>query len=210
MKRSKSSQEWLQRHFNDHYVKMAQKKGYRSRAVFKLQEIQDKKRIIKPGQVVVDLGAAPGGWSQIAVPMVGRKGAIIAMDILPMDPIEGVDFIEGDFTTQEVHDQLLEVINGRAVDLVMSDIAPNITGLKAVDQPRSMYLAELALDFAREVLKPGGDFLVKVFQGEGFDEYLRDVRTSFSKVSVRKPKASRPKSREVYLLAQGLKPSAST
>ena len=210
MKRSKSSQEWLQRHFNDHYVKQAQKKGYRSRAVFKLQEIQEKKRLIKPGQVIVDLGAAPGGWSQVAVPMVGKRGAVIAMDILPMDPINGVDFIQGDFTTQEVHDQLLGVIDGRAVDLVMSDIAPNITGLKAVDQPRSMYLAELALDFAREVLKPGGDFLVKVFQGEGFDEYLRDVRSSFPKVSVRKPKASRPKSREVYLLAQGLKAPAST
>lgn len=210
MKRSKSSQEWLQRHFNDHYVKMAQKKGYRSRAVFKLQEIQDKKRIIRPGHVVVDLGAAPGGWSQISVPMVGRKGAVIAMDILPMDPINGVDFILGDFSEQKTHDQLLEVINGRAVDLVMSDIAPNITGLKAIDQPRSMYLAELALEFAREVVKPDGDFLVKAFQGEGFDAYLKDVRSSFTKVSSRKPKASRPKSREIYILAQGLKPSAKT
>ncbi len=205
MKRSKSSQEWLQRHFNDHYVKLAQRKGYRSRAVFKLQEIQDKKRIIKPGQVVVDLGAAPGGWSQIAVPMVGRKGTIIAMDILPMDPLDGVDFILGDFSEQAVYDQLLTVINGRSVDLVMSDIAPNITGFKAIDQPRSMYLAELALGFAREVVKPGGDFLVKVFQGEGFDTYLKDVRSSFTKVSSRKPKASRPKSRETYILAQGLK-----
>lgn len=205
MKRSKSSQNWLKRHFDDPYVKQAQRAGYRSRAVFKLLEIQEKKRIIKPGQVIVDLGAAPGGWSQVAVPMVGRKGAVIAMDILPMEPIEGVDFIQGDFSEQDVHDRLLATINGRSVDLVMSDMAPNITGLKAVDQPRAMYLAELALDFARGVLKPGGDFLVKVFQGEGFDEFLREVRASFQKVVIRKPQASRPKSREVYLLAQGKK-----
>ena len=205
MKRSKSSQNWLKRHFDDPYVKQAQKAGYRSRAVFKLLEIQEKKRIIKPGQVIVDLGAAPGGWSQAAVPMVGRKGAVIAMDILPMDPIEGVDFIQGDFSEQDVHDQLMATINGRSVDLVMSDMAPNISGLKAVDQPRAMYLAELALDFAHEVLKPGGDFLVKVFQGEGFDEFLKQVRASFQKVVIRKPQASRPKSREVYLLAQGKK-----
>ncbi|HHH48369.1 MAG TPA: 23S rRNA (uridine(2552)-2'-O)-methyltransferase RlmE [Gammaproteobacteria bacterium] len=205
MKRSKSSQNWLKRHFDDPYVKQAQKAGYRSRAVFKLLEIQEKRRIIKPGQVIVDLGAAPGGWSQVAVPMVGRKGAVIAMDILPMEPIEGVDFIQGDFSEQDVHDRLLATINGRGVDLVMSDMAPNITGLKAVDQPRAMYLAELALDFAREVVKPGGDFLVKVFQGEGFDEFLKQVRASFQKVVIRKPQASRPKSREVYLLAQGKK-----
>ena len=210
MKRSKSSQNWLKRHFDDPYVKQAQKAGYRSRAVFKLLEIQEKKRIIKPGQVIVDLGAAPGGWSQAAVPMVGRKGAVIAMDILPMDPIEGVDFIQGDFSEQDVHDQLMATINGRSVDLVMSDMAPNISGLKAVDQPRAMYLAELALDFAHEVLKPGGDFLVKVFQGEGFDEFLKQVRASFQKVVIRKPQASRPKSREVYLLAQGKKTPAST
>ena len=205
MKRSKSSQSWLKRHFDDPYVQRAQKAGYRSRAVFKLLEIQEKKRVIRPGQVVVDLGAAPGGWSQVAVPLVGRKGAVIAVDILPMEPIEGVDFIQGDFTERDVHDRLLATINGRGVDLVMSDMAPNITGLKAVDQPRAMYLAELALDLAREVLKPGGDFLVKVFQGEGFDEFLKAVRASFQKVVIRKPQASRPKSREVYLLAQGMK-----
>ncbi len=205
MKRSKSSQNWLKRHFDDPYVKQAQKAGYRSRAVFKLLEIQEKKRVIKPGQVIVDLGAAPGGWSQVARPLVGRKGAVIAMDILPMEPIEGVDFIQGDFSEQDVHDRLMATINGREVDLVMSDMAPNISGLKAVDQPRAMYLAELALDFAREVLKPGGDFLVKVFQGEGFDEFLKQVRASFQKVVIRKPQASRPKSREVYLLAQGKK-----
>jgi len=210
MKRSKSSQNWLKRHFDDPYVKQAQKAGYRSRAVFKLLEIQEKRRIIKPGQVIVDLGAAPGGWSQVAVPMVGRKGAVIALDILPMDPIEGVDFIQGDFSEQDVHDQLMTTINGRSVDLVMSDMAPNISGLKAVDQPRAMYLAELALDFARDVLKPGGDFLVKVFQGEGFDEFLKQVRAAFQKVVIRKPQASRPKSREVYLLAQGKKTPASS
>ncbi len=210
MKRSKSSQNWLKRHFDDPYVKQAKKAGYRSRAVFKLLEIQEKRRIIKPGQIIVDLGAAPGGWAQVAVPMVGRKGAVIAMDILPMDPIEGVDFIQGDFSEQDVHDQLLATINGRSVDLVMSDMAPNISGLKAVDQPRAMYLAELALDFARGALKPGGDFLVKVFQGEGFDEYLKDVRDSFKKVVIRKPKASRPKSREVYLLAMEMNKEAGT
>lgn len=210
MKRSKSSQNWLKRHFDDPYVKQAKKAGYRSRAVFKLLEIQEKRRIIKPGQIIVDLGAAPGGWSQVAVPMVGRKGAVIAMDILPMDPIEDVDFIQGDFSEQDVHDQLLATINGRSVDLVMSDMAPNISGLKAVDQPRAMYLAELALDFARGALKPGGDFLVKVFQGEGFDEYLKDVRDSFKKVVIRKPKASRPKSREVYLLAMEMNKEAGT
>ncbi|VAX03524.1 23S rRNA (uridine(2552)-2'-O)-methyltransferase [hydrothermal vent metagenome] len=208
MKRSKSSQNWLKRHFDDPYVKQAQKAGYRSRAVFKLLEIQEKKRIIKPGQVIVDLGAAPGGWAQAAVPLVGKKGAIIAVDILPIEPIEGVVFIQGDFAEQDVHEQLLLAINGRNIDLVMSDMAPNISGLKAVDQPRAMCLAELALDFARGALKPGGDFLVKVFQGEGFDGYLKDVRKTFKKVVIRKPKASRPKSREVYLLAMDMKKEA--
>lgn len=210
MKRSKSSQNWLKRHFDDPYVKQAKKAGYRSRAVFKLLEIQEKKRIIKPGQVIVDLGAAPGGWAQAAVPLVGKRGAVIAVDILPIAPIEGVVFIQGDFTEQDVHEQLLVAINRRDVDLVMSDMAPNISGLKAVDQPRAMYLAELALDFARGALKPGGDFLVKVFQGEGFDEYLKDVRGSFKKVVIRKPKASRPKSREVYLLAMEMEKGAGT
>lgn len=208
MKRSKSSQNWLKRHFDDPYVKQAQKAGYRSRAVFKLLEIQEKKRIIKPGQVIVDLGAAPGSWTQAAVPLVGKKGAIIAVDILPIEPIEGVVFIQGDFAEQDVHEQLLLAINGRNIDLVMSDMAPNISGLKAVDQPRAMCLAELALDFARGALKPGGDFLVKVFQGEGFDGYLKDVRKTFKKVVIRKPKASRPKSREVYLLAMDMKKEA--
>lgn len=205
MKRSKSSQNWLKRHFDDPYVKEAQKAGYRSRAVFKLLEIQDKDRILKPGQVVVDLGAAPGGWSEIAVPLVGKQGDIIAMDILAMEPIEGVTFIQGDFTEQAVHNRLLAALDGRLVDLVMSDMAPNISGVKAVDQPKAMYLAELALDFAQEVLKPGGVFLAKIFQGEGFDPFLAALRQSFDKVVIRKPKASRPKSREVYLLAKGFR-----
>jgi 23S rRNA (uridine2552-2'-O)-methyltransferase len=205
MKRSKSSQTWLKRHFDDPYVKEAQKAGYRSRAVFKLLEIQEKDRILKPGQVVVDLGAAPGGWSEFAVPLVGKQGDIIAMDILEMEPIEGVTFIQGDFTEQDVHNRLLAALDGRLVDLVMSDMAPNISGVKAVDQPRAMYLAELALDFAQEVLKPGGFFLAKIFQGEGFDPFLMALRQSFDKVVIRKPKASRPKSREVYLLAKGFR-----
>jgi 23S rRNA (uridine2552-2'-O)-methyltransferase len=205
MKKSNSSKKWLQRHFNDHYVQAAQKAGYRSRAVFKLLEIQEKDRIIRPGQVVVDLGAAPGGWSQIAAPIVGEKGDVIAMDILPIDPLPGVTFIEGDFTEQDVHDALLATLNGREVDLVMSDIAPNISGMRAVDQPKAMYLVELALDFAQTTLKPGGDFVVKVFQGEGFDAYLQAMRQSFERVVIRKPKASRPKSREVYMLGRGFK-----
>lgn len=205
MKRTNSSQNWLRRHFNDHYVQAAQKAGYRSRAVFKLLEIQEKDRMIRPGQVVVDLGAAPGGWSQIAAPIVGKSGDVIAMDILPIEPLNGVTFIEGDFTEQEVHDQLIAALNGREVDLVLSDIAPNMSGMRAVDQPRAMYLAELALDFAQGTLKSGGDFLTKVFQGEGFDHYLSAVRQSFTKVVIRKPKASRPKSREVYILATGFK-----
>ncbi|HHI94285.1 MAG TPA: 23S rRNA (uridine(2552)-2'-O)-methyltransferase RlmE [Gammaproteobacteria bacterium] len=205
MKRTNSSQNWLRRHFNDHYVKEAQKAGYRSRAVFKLLEIQEKDRVLRPGQVVVDLGAAPGGWSQIAVPLVGDKGAVIALDILPMEPLSGVAMIEGDFTEQTVHDQLVTTLNGRAVDLVMSDIAPNISGMRAVDQPKAMYLAELALDFAQGALKPGGAFLTKVFQGEGFDPYLLALRKSFGKVVIRKPRASRPKSREVYILARDFK-----
>ena len=205
MKRSKSSQQWLKRHFDDPYVKEAQKAGYRSRAVFKLLEIQEKDRILKPGQVVVDLGAAPGGWSQVAEPIVGKQGKVFALDILPMEPLEGVTFIQGDFTEDAVYQRLQEALEGEAVDLVMSDMAPNISGMRAVDQPRAMYLAELALDFAQSVLKPGGDFVAKVFQGEGFDAYMKLLQQTFDKVVVRKPEASRAKSREVYLLAKGFK-----
>lgn len=201
MTRSKSSRRWLDRHFNDEYVKKAQKEGFRSRAVYKLQEIQQKDRLLKPGQTVVDLGAAPGGWSQMAKRIVGEQGRVVALDILPMEPLPGVDFIEGDFREQEPLRQLQGLLGGAKVDLVLSDMAPNVSGMAAVDQPRAMYLCELALDFAREVLKPGGGLLVKVFQGEGFDPYLRELRASFTRVVTRKPKASRPRSREVYLVA---------
>ncbi|MET0106600.1 MAG: 23S rRNA (uridine(2552)-2'-O)-methyltransferase RlmE [Sedimenticola sp.] len=206
MKRSKSSRRWLDRHVNDEFVKRAQKDGYRSRAVYKLLEIQEKDRILKPGQVVVDLGAAPGGWSQVAEKIVGDKGRVVALDILPMDSIAGVDFIQGDFREEEPLQQLRNLLDGQAVDLVISDMAPNVSGMNAVDQPRAMYLCELALEFAREVLKPGGGLVVKVFQGEGFDEYIRDMRSSFRKVVTRKPKASRPRSREVYLVAGNYNP----
>ncbi|MCG7934546.1 MAG: 23S rRNA (uridine(2552)-2'-O)-methyltransferase RlmE [Candidatus Thiodiazotropha taylori] len=205
MKRSKSSRKWLDRHFNDTYVKQAQKAGYRSRAAFKLLEIQEKDKLIKPGMKVVDLGAAPGGWSQIARDLVGEKGQVFALDILPMDPIAGVEFIQGDFRETEPLESLRNLLDGAAIDLVISDMAPNVTGMASVDQPRSIYLCELALDFARETLKPGGGFVVKVFQGEGFDDFLREVRSSFGRVVSRKPDSSRAKSREVYLVAGNFK-----
>ena len=205
MKRSKSSRQWLDRHFNDEYVKKAQKAGYRSRAAFKLMEIQEKDRVIKPGMRVVDLGAAPGGWSQIARDLVGDQGQVIALDILPMDPIAGVDIIQGDFREEEPLAQLRNLLGAEPVDLVISDMAPNVTGMASVDQPRAMYLCELALDFARESLKPGGGFVIKVFQGAGFDEYIKSVRQSFGRVVSRKPASSRSKSREIYLVAGNFK-----
>jgi len=205
MKRSKSSRKWLDRHFKDEFVLKSQQEGYRSRAVYKLQEIQERDRVMKPGHVIVDLGAAPGGWSQLARKVVGAKGKIIALDILPMDPIQDVAIIQGDFRESEVLTQLQDVLDGSGVDLVISDMAPNIVGMNAVDQPRAMYLCELALDFSRQVLNSGGGFVVKMFQGEGFDQYVRDLRASFSKVVTRKPKASRARSREVYLVAIGYK-----
>jgi 23S rRNA (uridine2552-2'-O)-methyltransferase len=205
MAKSKSSRRWLKEHEDDPYVQRARQAGYRSRAVFKFLEINDKDRLVKPGMTVVDLGAAPGGWSQAVAKMVGRKGHVIAMDILPMEPLENVDFLQGDFCEQEVLDRLLEMIGDQGVDLVISDMAPNMSGMEVVDQPRAMYLAELALELARQVLKPGGGFLVKVFQGTGFDQYLLELRASFGKVITRKPKASRPRSREVYLLAREFK-----
>ncbi|MDX1444278.1 MAG: 23S rRNA (uridine(2552)-2'-O)-methyltransferase RlmE [Gammaproteobacteria bacterium] len=201
-KRSKSSSRWLGEHFADEYVKRAQAEGWRSRAVFKLEEIDGKDRLLKPGMVVIDLGAAPGGWSQYAVRQVGRKGRVLALDILEMPEIEGVEFLQGDFTEDEPLQQLLESLGDDRPALVMSDMAPNMSGMDAIDQPKSMYLAELTLDLAEQVLKPGGDMLVKVFQGEGFDEYLKRLRSLFGKVSSRKPKASRSRSREVYLLAR--------
>jgi len=205
MARSKSSHRWLKEHFDDEFVKRAQREGYRSRAVFKLEEIQRKDHILKPGMSVVDLGAAPGGWSQYALGLVGRKGRIVAMDILAMEPLPGVEFVQGDFREEAVLEALLNRLNGREIDLVMSDIAPNITGVDAVDQPRAIYLAELAVDFADRVLRPGGDLLVKLFQGEGFDPLLKDLRARYNKVVMRKPRASRPRSREVYALARGRK-----
>jgi len=191
----------MQRHVNDEYVKRSQKDGYRSRATYKLLELQERDHFIKPGQVVVDLGAAPGGWSQLAARLVGPKGMVIALDLLEMDPIPGVEFIQGDFHDPEVLARLLAALDGRSVDLVLSDMAPNISGIAAVDQPRAMYLCELALDFCRESLREGGGFVAKVFQGEGFDAFYREVQASFGRVMTRKPKASRPKSREVYLVA---------
>lgn len=199
-KQSDSSRRWLKEHFTDPYVKQAQKAGYRSRAVYKLLEIQDRSRIFKPGMNVVDLGAAPGGWSQVLVKMV-KPGRVIAMDILPMDEIPGVTFLQGDFTEEAVMHQLEEMLGGQKVDWVVSDMAPNTSGHESVDIPRSVELAELALDFALRVLKPTGGYLTKVFQGEGFDSFLRDIKQKFKKVAVRKPKASRDRSREVYILA---------
>ena len=201
MKRSKSSRDWLDRHFRDEYVKRAQAEGYRSRAAYKLLELQQRERILKPGQTVVDLGAAPGGWSQIARQLVGTGGRVLALDILPMDPIAGVEFIQGDFREQAPLERLRELLKGDGVDLVLSDMAPNVSGISVVDQPKAIYLCEIALDLAKEVLRPGGSFVVKVFQGEGFDSFLREMRNSFSRVVIRKPDASRPKSREVYLVA---------
>jgi len=205
MARSKSSHKWLQEHFQDEFVKKAHAKRYRSRAVFKLMEIQEKDRIIKPGMNVLDLGAAPGGWSQYVRKQIGKKNQIIALDILLIEPLDGVEFIQGDFTENTVLEALLNVLDGEKIHLVLSDMAPNITGNRGIDQPRSVYLAELALDTARQVLVRGGDFLVKMFQGEGFDAFLRDIQQSFAKVVIRKPKASRARSNEVYILAKGFK-----
>ncbi|WP_031431704.1 23S rRNA (uridine(2552)-2'-O)-methyltransferase RlmE [Methylomicrobium agile] len=205
MTRTKSSNRWMQEHFDDEYVKMAQKLGYRSRAVFKLKEIQDKDHILKPGMRIVDLGAAPGGWSQYAKQLLGNPCQIIALDILAIEPIDGVEFIQGDFREQAVFDQLMQALEGKRVDLVMSDMAPNMSGSKGVDQPRSLYLGELALEMAQSVLAKDGAFLVKLFQGEGFENYCKQVQQSFSKVLIRKPKASRSRSNEVYLLARGFK-----
>jgi len=202
MGRSKSSHQWLKKHFDDEFVKRAQREGYRSRAVYKLDEIQQKDRILRPASVVVDLGAAPGGWSQYAAQMLGEKGRIIALDILPMEPLPGVEFLLGDFREDDVLATLMELLGGITVNLVMSDMSPNISGMDAIDQPRSMYLVELAVDFAATVLGKGGDLLFKGFQGAGFDTLLRDLRGQYRNVLIRKPKASRPRSREVYVLAK--------
>lgn len=195
---------WIKQHVKDPYVVQSQRDGYRSRASYKLLEIINKERLIRPAMTVVDLGSAPGGWSQVASRLVGHNGTVVAVDILPMDPIAGVSFIQGDFTEHSVLQQLLDKIENKPVDLVISDMAPNLTGMKAVDQPAVVYLAELAVDLAQQVLKKNGIFIAKLFQGEGFDEFVRNTRTVFNTVALKKPDASRAKSREVYLLAKGL------
>ena len=205
MARSKSSRRWLDEHFDDYYVREAQKQGYRSRACFKLLELQEKDQLIKPGMCVLDLGASPGGWSQVAASLVGDHGRVIASDILPMDALAGVDFIQGDFTEEAVLADILQLLAGRPVDVVMSDMAPNMSGMRDIDQPKSIYLVELAVDLARQVLKPGGSFASKIFQGEGFDQLYRDLHSDFGKVLTRKPASSRPRSRETYLLATAYK-----
>ncbi|WP_257111747.1 23S rRNA (uridine(2552)-2'-O)-methyltransferase RlmE [Pseudomonas ficuserectae] len=205
MARSKTSHNWLKEHFDDKYVKMAQKDGYRSRASYKLLEIQEKDKLIRPGMTVIDLGAAPGGWSQVTSRLIGGQGRLIASDILEMDSIPDVTFIQGDFTEDKILEQILEAVGNTQVDLVISDMAPNMSGLSAVDMPRAMFLCELAMDLAGRVLRPGGDFLIKVFQGEGFDVYHKDIRKLFDKVQMRKPSSSRDRSREQYLLARGFR-----
>lgn len=202
-KRSKSSSRWLAEHEKDPYVKRARKEGLRSRAAFKLEEIQRIERLIKPGMVIVDLGAAPGGWSQFVVRALQGRGEVFALDVLPMPGIAGVTFIQGDFREAEVAGQLDAALAGRKVDLVLSDMAPNMSGIDSVDQPRAMHLSELALEFARQNLKEGGDLLMKVFQGAGFQELVAAARRSFASVRMRKPDASRARSPEVYLLARG-------
>ncbi|MEC9222909.1 MAG: 23S rRNA (uridine(2552)-2'-O)-methyltransferase RlmE [Pseudomonadota bacterium] len=201
MPRSKTSKKWLKDHFDDVYVKKSKEEGYRSRASYKLLEIQHKDRLFKSGMTVLDLGAAPGGWSQVAAELVGKRGRVLASDILPMDSIANVEFVQGNFAERQVLDELLDRLSGARADLVISDMAPNMSGIKDIDQPQVMYLAELALDMTKSVLKPGAYFLVKVFQGEGFESFRQELRKNFDTVKTRKPKASRPKSHEIYLLA---------
>ncbi len=203
-KRSKSSQRWLREHFDDTFVAQAQQEGYRSRAVYKLAEIDRRDRLLRPGMRVVDLGAAPGGWSQYAADRVGPSGRVVSSDLLAMEPIPGVEIVTGDFRDEAVLRQILDALGEERADLVLSDIAPNLSGVDAVDQPRAMHLAELALDLAAGILKPNGAFLVKVFQGQGSDDFLRELRLRFRRVWIRKPQASRARSREVYVLARGL------
>ena len=206
MARSKSSHRWLKEHFSDPFVKRAQAEGLRSRAAYKLEELIDRDRLLKPGMRVVDLGAAPGGWSQMARARLGERGRVLALDILPMDAIAGVEFLQGDFRDEAVLARLEQALGGAGLDLVLSDMAPNMTGVASVDQARAMELAELARDFAQAHLDPGGAFLVKLFQGAGFDDYLKDLRRRYAKITMRKPKASRARSPEVYALATGFKP----
>ena len=207
MKRTRTSKAWMQEHVNDEFVKRANKEGYRSRAAYKLLELDDKDKLIRPGMTVVDLGAAPGSWSQVVVERLKGQGRVIGLDLLEMHPLHGVEFIQGDFTEDEVLSQLELLLNGKAVDLVISDMAPNMSGLSVIDQARAMHLIELALEFSRLWLKPGGNFLVKVFIGSGFDELVKSMRPEFDRVLTRKPKASRDRSSETYLLGLGRKVS---
>ncbi|OHE85797.1 MAG: 23S rRNA methyltransferase [Lysobacterales bacterium RIFOXYD1_FULL_69_11] len=201
--RSKSSQRWLKEHFSDPFVKKAKAEGLRSRAAYKLEELVERDRLLRPGMVVVDLGAAPGGWSQWVRQALGERGRVIALDILDMPPLAGVEFLQGDFKEDAVLSQLEALLGGTSVDLVLSDMAPNKSGVDAVDMPRAMYLSELAMDFADRHLRVGGDFLIKLFQGVGFDDYVKELRRRYEKVAIRKPAASRKRSPEVYALAQG-------
>jgi 23S rRNA (uridine2552-2'-O)-methyltransferase len=203
MARSKSSVSWLSRHLSDPFVKQAQKDGYRSRSAYKLIELNEKDRLIRPGMRIMDLGSAPGGWSQVAGKLVGKKGRVLATDILPMDALLNVDFIQGDFTDDAIVQQLLAWLGGEKFDLIISDIAPNITGISSADQAASIYFLELALDTVYKTLKPGANFAAKMFQGSGSDQYVKELRTHFEKVLIRKPAASRKESREVYLVAKG-------
>ncbi len=200
------SNSWIKEHLSDIYVKRAKREGYRSRAAYKLLELQEKDKLLNSGMHIVDLGAAPGGWSQVARQLVGERGKVIALDLLKMTPLTGVHFIQGDFTEANILEQLLTEINRKPVDLVLSDMAPNISGLKSVDQPKSLYLAELALECAQQILRPRGSFLVKVFQGEGVDNFVKIMRQKFQIVKIRKPMASRSRSPEVYVLGKGFRP----
>ncbi|MBR9828155.1 MAG: 23S rRNA (uridine(2552)-2'-O)-methyltransferase RlmE [Oceanospirillales bacterium] len=205
MARSKSSARWLKEHVNDPFVKQAQKDGYRSRASYKLLALNEKDKLIKPGMLVIDLGSAPGGWSQVASGMVGERGKMIASDILPMDALPDVEFIQGDFTEESVFNEIMQVIDDRPVDVVISDMAPNLSGVASADQVASIYLIELALDMAQQVLKPKGSFVAKAFQGEGYEDFVKEVRNHFDTVVIRKPDASRARSREVYVVGKGFK-----
>lgn len=205
MGRSKSSKGWLKEHFDDEFVKKSQESGYRARSAYKLSEILDKYGLVKSLNAVVDLGAAPGGWCQVVLKKSPKTEFIIGLDLLPIEPIEGVHFIEGDFTSDEVYEELLDVLGDRKIDLVLSDMAPNLSGMNAMDQPRSMLLAEMALEFCQQVLQPGGAHVVKLFQGEGFDQHIQNMRQLFNKVVIYKPKSSRARSREVFAVAKGYK-----
>ena len=205
-KKRSSSRAWLREHREDLFVQRALKEGYRSRACYKLKEINERDRLLRPGMAVLDLGAAPGGWSQVAAELVGSKGRIIATDILPMDSLADVEFVQGDFTEEAVFEEIMALVGGFRIDVVLSDMAPNMSGVTAVDQPRSMHLVELALDMATQTLDVGGCFVSKIFQGEGFDDVMREARRHFDRVLTRKPDASRPRSREVYLIAKGFSP----